>query len=115
MKCPKCFATIKQNKIGRTSAGSQRYRCFVRQCKYTPEKKHRGYDVALQKQAVQLYVEGMNLRRIARLLGIHHRTASDWVKAYAENMPETSMPKDVKTAELDELFTFIGHKKTGST
>jgi len=64
---------------------------------------------------VQLYVDGTNLRRIARLLGIHHRTVSDWVKAHAENLPETPMPEEVKTAELDELFTFIGHKKTEST
>jgi transposase-like protein len=115
MKCPKCSATAKQNKIGKTSAGSQRYRCFVCQCKYTPEKKQRGYDTALRKQAVQLYVDGMNLRRIARHLGIHHSTVADWVKTYAEELPETPMPSEVKTAEMDELFTFIGSKKTEST
>ena len=84
------------------------------QCKYTPEKKQRGYDPNWRKQAVQLYVEGINLRRIGRLLGIHHRTVSDWVKAHAESLPETPMPKEVKTAELNELFTFIGNKKTES-
>jgi hypothetical protein len=47
MQCPKCSATVKQNKIGTTSAGSQRYRCFVCQCKYTTEKKRRGYDSAI--------------------------------------------------------------------
>ncbi len=115
MKCPKCSATVKQNKIGKTSSGSQRYRCFVCQCKYTPEKKRRGYDPALRKQAVQLYVDGMNLRRIARQLGVHHSTVADWVKVYAEELPETPMPSEVKTAEMDELFTFIGSKKTEST
>ncbi len=60
-------------------------------------------------------MDGMNLRRIARLLGIYHRTGSDWVKAHAENLPEIPMPEEIKTAELDELFTFIGYKKTGST
>jgi transposase-like protein len=115
MKCPKCFATVKQNKIGKTSAGSQRYRCFVCQCKYTPEKKQRGYDPSLRKKAVQLYVDGTNLRRIARQLGIHHRTVSDWVKAHAESLPDTPMPEEVNTAEMDELFTFIGNKKTEST
>jgi len=69
----------------------------------------------MRKQAVQLYVDGMNLRRIARLLGIHHRTVSDWVKTHAESLPDTPMPEEVKTAELDELFTFIGDKKTEST
>lgn len=77
----------------------------------TPEKKQRGYDPAFRKQAAQLYVDGTNLRRIARLLGIHYRTVSDWVKAHAESLPETP----IETAELDELFTFIGHKKTEST
>lgn len=106
---------VKQYKIGKTSAGSQRYRCFVCQCKYTPEKKPRGYDPAVRQRAVQLYVDGTNLRRIARQLGVHHRTVSDWVKAHAENLSETPLPTEVKIAELDELFTFIGRKKTEST
>ena len=111
MRCPKCSAIVKQNKIGKTSAGSQRYRCFVCQCKYTPEKKPRGYSPELRKQALRFYVDGMNLRRIARHLGIHHRTVSDWVRAHAESLPATPMPEEVKTAEMDELFTFIGDKK----
>lgn len=115
MKCPKCSATVKQYKIGTTSAGSQRYRCFVCQCKYTPDKKQRGYDLALRRRAVQYYIDGMNLRRIGRQLGVHHRTVSDWVKAHAEGLPEPLMPEEVKTAEMDELFTFIGQKKTKST
>jgi hypothetical protein len=39
-----------------------------------------------------------------------HRTVSDWVKAHVESLPETPMPAEVKTAEMDELFTFIGNK-----
>jgi transposase-like protein len=115
MKCPKCSATVKQNMIGKTSAGSPRYRCFVCQCKYTPEKKQRGYDLAVRKRAVQFYVDGMNLRRIARQLGVYHRTVSNWVKAHAESLPDIPMPKEVETAEMDELFTFIGNKKTRPT
>jgi len=83
--------------------------------KYTPEPKLHGYGEAVRRQALQLYVDGMNLRRIGRHLGIHHRTVSLWVKASAASLPEVPMPKEVKTAEMDELFTFIGNKKTGST
>jgi transposase-like protein len=90
---------------------SQRYLCCGCQCRYIPEKKQRGYEPALRKRAVQLYVDGMNLRRIGRQLGVHHRTVSDWVKAHAENLPEAPLPAEVKTAGLDELFTFIGNKK----
>lgn len=74
-----------------------------------------GYGDDIRKQAIQLYVDGMNLRRIARTLGLHHRTVSLWVKASAAKSPAAPVPKEVKTAEMDELFTFIGDKKTGST
>jgi len=84
-------------------------------CKYTPEPKPRGYPAEMRQQALRLYVDGMNLRRIGRHLGIHHRTVSLWVKAHAANLPEAPMPEEVKEAEMDELFTFIGHKKTEST
>ena len=83
--------------------------------KYTPQPKQHGYPDEMRKQALQLYVEGMNLRRIGRHLGIHHRTVSLWVKASADSLPEAPVPEDVKTAEMDELFTFIGKKKTGFT
>jgi transposase-like protein len=81
--------------------------------KYTPEPKRHGYADAVRKQALQLYVDGINLRRIARHLGLHHRTVSLWIKASAANLPALPVPEEVKTAEMDELFTFIGNKKTG--
>jgi len=84
-------------------------------CKYTPEPKLHGYPDEVRKQAMQYYVNGMNLRRIARHLGIRHRTVSLWVKPSAASLPEVPVPKEVQAAEMDELFTFIGNKKTGST
>jgi transposase-like protein len=98
-----------------TLSGSQRYLCMHCHCKYTPEPKRHGYPDNMRKQAVQMYVDGINLRRIARHFGIHHRTVSLWVQASAASLPEAPVPKEVKTAEMDELFTFIGKKKTGST
>ena len=115
MKCPKCQREIKQHKEGRTTAGSQRYRCYICKHTYTPIKKERGYSDELRQQALRMYVDGMNLRRIGRHLGIHHQTVANWVKAYVNQLPETPMPEQVKAAEMDELFTFIGDKKTGST
>jgi transposase-like protein len=84
-------------------------------CKYTPEPKQHGYPDEVRQQAIRMYVDGMNLRRIGRHLGIHHRTVSLWVQAHAANLPEAPQPERVKEAEADELFTFIGNKKTGST
>ena len=83
--------------------------------KYTPEPKAWAYPEEVRRKAIQLYVDGMNLRRIGRHLGIHHRTVSLWVKAHAASLPEAPLPEAVREAEMDELFTFIGNKKTGST
>ena len=114
-KCQKCYNSERQNKAGQTISGSQRYRCMFCGSKYTPEKKPHGYDAKVRKQAIRLYVDGMNLRRTARHLGIHHTTVSAWIKEYVSNLPQAPQPKKVKTAEMDELFTFIGNKKTKST
>ena len=83
--------------------------------KYTPEPKTQGYPESMRKRAAEMYVDGMNLRRIARQLKIHHRTVALWVVDHAETLPQAPLPKEVKEAEMDELFTFIGHKKTKST
>jgi transposase-like protein len=84
-------------------------------CKHTPEKKHHGYDATLRQQAIRLYVDGLNLRRTGRHLGVHHSTISIWVKAHVNQLAQTPQPQKVKTAERDEWFTFLGNKKTKST
>ena len=85
------------------------------QIKYTPEPKEWVYDEQTRQKAIEMYVDGMNLRRIARHLGTHYCTISLWVKAKAASLPEVPVPEEVKDAEMDELFTFIGDKKTKST
>ena len=115
MKCPHCHETTRQNKAGKTDAGSQRYRCMHCQRKYTPDPKPQGYPAHLRKRAAEMYVDGGNLRRVARHLKVHHRTVALWVADHAETLPHAPMPHEVKDAEMDELYTFIGDKKTEST
>jgi len=113
--CPKCHQTERQNRAGKTGSGSQRYRCMYCKIKYTPEPKAWAYGEVTRQKALQLYVDGISLRRIARHLGIHHRTVSLWVKAKAARLPAAPIPEEVRDAEMDELFTFIGEKKSRST
>jgi transposase-like protein len=115
MKCPHCHETNRQNKAGKTDAGSQRYRCMHCHRKYTPDPKPQGYPAHLRKRAAEMYVDGGNLRRVARHLKVHHRTVALWVADHAETLPHAPMPDEVKDAEMDELYTFIGDKKTKST
>lgn len=61
-----------------------------------------------------MYVDGTNLRRIARHLKIAPQTVAYWITEIAEALPKTPVPSEVKVAEMDELFTYIGDKKTKS-
>jgi transposase-like protein len=114
--CPRCTATHFQVKDGLTSAGSQRFRCRACNKRYTPQPKQRGYSDEVKAAAYRLYVDGANFRRIARHLDVHHQTVIDWITAHAERIPDAPpAPSTTETVELDELFTFVGAKKTLST
>jgi transposase-like protein len=111
--CPHCHQSHLQVKDGLTSAGSQRYRCRLCNRRYTPNLKPRGYSDDLKVSAHRMYVDGLNFRRIARLLNVHHQTVINWVNAATESIPDTPpAPTTTETVELDELFTFIGEKTT---
>lgn len=112
--CPHCHRTEQQVKVGTNRSGSQRYLCQVCRRKYTPAPKTQGYDQALRKQAVENYVDGMNFRRIARLLKVSHTSVMNWVKAHADSLPDGAPlpPQAQEVNELDEVFTFIAQKKT---
>jgi transposase-like protein len=115
MKCPKCEQTERQVKAGRNSTGSQRYKCQQCGTRYTPEPKEQGYSDEIRLRAVQMYVDGGNLRRVARHLGVNHQSVANWVKAHAAQLPAAPLPDKVETIEMDELHTFIEHKKTKPT
>src|SRR4028118_815472 len=115
-QCPHCEATEHQSTYGRTLRGSQRYKC--RQCArvYTPDPLPLGYPDETKREAVRLYLEGVNFRRIGRVLGVNHQSVINWINAYHAALPiseqSVSLPEVV---ELDELFTFVGSKKRKPT
>ena len=55
-----------------------------------------------------MYVNGGNLRRIARHLKVSPQTISLWVTDVAEALPTSLISEEVKEAEMDEIFTFMG-------
>jgi len=112
--CPSCQSTTRQVKNGHHPSGSQRHLCRPCGRRYTPEPTPQGYDETMRRRAVRLYVDGMNLRRVARQLGVVHQTVANWVSAHADALPDRPPQPDgpIETAELDELYTFVAHKKT---
>lgn len=113
--CPSCKQTNTLIKDGRNRSGSQRYKCKACGVRYTPEPNLNGYPDEVRHQALRMYVDGNNLRRVGRHLGISPQSVANWVNAQAASLPESPKPDENETVELDELFTFIGEKKTKPT
>jgi len=86
MQCPHC-AHPDSIRYG-TNRGVQRYRCQA--CQRIFQTLRRGKDPALKQQVCQFYLEGMELRAIGRVLGIHHKTVSRWLVRTAQALPASS-------------------------
>ena len=121
LTCPSCGETTKQHRAGKNASGTLRREC--RHCgrTYTPEPKRQGHDLTVRRQALQMYVDGINFRRIARHLSVHHQSVINWVNQAAAGLPPPPTPHEregeqtVETLEMDELYTFVGQKKSRPT
>jgi insertion element IS1 protein InsB len=116
-QCPHCQSTEQQVKNGQTAAGSQVYKCKLCQRKYVPQPQSPGHPTAIRQQAIRLVLDGNSQRQAARHSGVAPQSVANWLKQYADRLPDT-LPRPsapVEVVEQDELFTFVGDKKTKST
>ena len=103
-QCPHCQSTEDQTIYGRTLRGSQRYKC--RQCARvcTPDPRPLGYPDETKREAVHLYLEGVNFRRIGRVLGVNHQSVINWINSYHAALPASEqLVAAPEVVELDEL------------
>lgn len=116
MRCMKCGGE-NYRKDGRVNGGDQRYLC--RHCGYRfTREKLKGQPLEKKRQAVQLYLSGLGFRRIAAFLDVSHVAVQRWVRHCAEHVREmeATLPETrVAMMEIDEMFTYVQSKKTGST
>lgn len=95
-------------------SGSQKYRCNECGTVYTPEPKPQGYPEATRLLAIRMYVEGNSYGAIGRILKVDPQSVANWVKQPIAKLPPAPVPEKPRTAELDELYTYVGQKKTKS-
>lgn len=115
-KCPYCSDSENQVKVGKTEAGSQRWKCNGCKRRYTPHPRQM-YDAEMRQRAVKMYADGAGYRQVARQLGVDHVTIMNWVKAHVSQLPDAPLPAEatLHIVEMDELYTFVEQKKTEST
>jgi transposase len=62
-------------------------------------------------KALQLYIEGLSLREIERLLGVSHVTVSNWIKKLNIKRPESSQYHPTyKVFTHEELTAWLANR-----
>lgn len=113
MKCQHCSSpAVTKNGHRR---GKQNYRCHSCGRQFIESYSIQGYSDEVKQQCLTLYVNGMGFRAIERCTAVSHNTVINWVKQLGSELadaPESQMIPEL--AQIDELQTFIGSKKTKS-
>ncbi len=108
--CKKCGSAhvVKAGKI----AGNQRYKCKSCGCQFQPNRR-KGKPESVKKLAVLLYLCGLSMRTIARIVKTDLHAVYRWIRKFAEENYEKPEPKSESVVvELDEMWHFIKDKKT---
>ena len=109
--CPKCGKN-ESIKSGQ-HLGRQRYKCKSCSCQYTRSDK-RGRPAQEKWLALWLYMHGLSLNAIGKLLKVSTPAVLKWVKALGEQVKDKPLPSSVAVVELDEMWHYLHHKKTNT-
>jgi transposase-like protein len=106
MRCGKCGS---ENciKAGHNH-GRQRYKCkgCGRQFTLTEDR-----NAVKRAFALYLYVVGLSMNAIARMLGVRPSTVLYWIRHFALKVYEKPAPQGDVVVELDEMWHFLESKK----
>ena len=96
--------------------GQQRYRCKSCGLNFVVGDKRVKEDTAIKRAfAVILYSLGKSSYGfIAKLFGVTRPAVRKWLKREAGLLPEPTIPATIEEMEFDEMWHFIGSKKTPS-
>ncbi|NES71985.1 MAG: IS1 family transposase [Okeania sp. SIO2D1] len=110
MKCPKCNST-QTRKNGRRR-GQQCFQCRICGRQFVESPKSQPYSPQIKELCLKMYLNGMGLRAIQRVTEVHHTTIIKWIKDAGIKLPDAPEEQEIpEITEIDELQTFIGHKK----
>ena len=107
-KCPKCQSkdVVKDGKVW----GKQRYKC--KECKYKHTRtEKRGKPEAVVNTAIILYIMGLSMNAIGRLLKVSTPAVLYWIKKAGKQLckkPEAT--GEIIELELDEMWHYVKKK-----
>jgi len=110
VKCKKCNSesVVKAGKINE----NQRYRCKKCGCQFQPNRS-KGRSESTKRLAILLYLFGLSMRTIAKIVKTDVRAVYRWIRKFAEDNYEKPEPVSGKVVvELDEMWHFVTSKKS---
>jgi transposase len=105
--CPRCKSD-NTRKNGKTR-GRQKYLC--KECGYSHSVEYKWYSEEFKQRALELYLEGLGFRSIARFLGCSHVAVYNWIKEYGKKADVELPVTEIETVEMDEMHSYVGSKK----
>jgi transposase-like protein len=100
--------------------GVQRYRCM--QCLGYFSTRPRKFDYASKEKALDMYLNNVGIRKIARFIGCSPALALRWIKTAGERLSlqleqAGAQVKDQlpDVIEMDEIYTFVKKNSSGQS
>ena len=109
--CPKCND---EESIVKSGIVNEKQRYLCKKCAYhfTVSKVGKKIDNYYIVKAIQLYLEGLSLREIERVLGVSHSTISNWIKTYNIQKPELNVfDPTYKILTFEEMQAFFSNRE----
>ena len=111
-ECKKCGRShyVKAGKV----QGEQRFKCKDCGCQFVPTRQ-KGRSANTKTLALFLYVSGLSLRRIAKVVKADVHAVYRWILAYGRMNYEKPEPRgEAVEVELDEMWHYLHSKKQKS-
>ncbi len=110
--CKKCGSgqAVRNGVVG----GRQRYRCKDCGCNYRAGDGRTDAGTAAKKaMCVLLYSMAKgSFRALGRMFNRSHTLIYRWVREFGESLPEPDVPGGIREMGFDEMWHFVGSKKT---
>lgn len=87
---------------------------MCKDCRYffSVMKEGKNIDNYYVIKALQLYIEGVSLREIERLIGVSHVSVMNWVKKFNLKAPENNdYHPTYKVMRHDELISYMSNRE----
>jgi transposase-like protein len=106
MQCPNCQfdVTIRKGFV----LGKQRYKC--KKCAYLFTVAVPGLPVVVKRNAIELYLEGLEVDEISSLLHISRGSLYNWLKTIHTEASFLRNPNGIIKVSMDELKKYLESK-----